>query len=283
MKKLISIAICLIICLTVCGCSIGMSLYFYEDSEKYSTGDATIGDKVEQIDIDWISGEVELRYHDYDSVSVTEQANRELSDNETVKYMLEDGTLHVRFAASGLGNFHRLTKTLTVMIPRASQVDLKVEAIAAKVVSEEIEYGDVDIETVSGDVVIAGNLDNAHVETVSGDIDLELSDYAKVLKLATVSGKTEVTAEADEVRVESTSGDVSLKLKDVPAQMETDNVSGNVVISLPASPSFTAEFDSVSGKFSCEHDYSYADGVYTVGDGGGEFLFNSVSGNVRIK
>lgn len=283
MKKLISIAICVIICLSVCGCSVGMSSYFYEDSSKYSTGEATVGEKVERIDIDWISGDVELRYHDDDSVSVTEQASRELSDNETVRYLMEDGTLYIRFAAAGLGNFNRLTKTLTVLIPRGSQVDLKVETIAAKVVSEEIEYGDADIETVSGDVAIAGNLDDFHAETVSGDIDLELSDYAKVLELSTVSGKVEVDAEADEVSVESTSGDVSLKLKDVPARLETDAVSGNVVVSLPASPSFKAEFDSVSGKFNCEHDYSYADGVYTVGDGGGEFLFNSVSGNVRIK
>lgn len=283
MKKFLCILICSALFLSLCGCSVGMSSYFYDDPGKYSTGEATIGDKVNRVDIDWVSGSVEFRYHDDDSVSVTEQANRELSDTESVRYLMEEGTLYIRFAAAGSGNFNRLTKDLTVLIPRGSQIDMNLNSIAADVISEEIEYGSAEIETVSGKVSISGNGDDFAIETVSGDITLALADYADNLDISTVSGDAEITAEVDEISVESTSGNVSMKLKDVPNELKTEAVSGNVTVTLPASPSFNAEFDSVSGKFDCGHAYSYADGVYTVGDGKGVFRFDSVSGNVKIK
>ena len=48
-------------CLNGCSFSIGMkSSYKYSDSDKYAVGDVEITDKIDKLDIDYLSGDVKI-------------------------------------------------------------------------------------------------------------------------------------------------------------------------------------------------------------------------------
>ena len=59
------------ICLSGCGLMIG-SNYIYKDGDKYTAGDREIKDKIENINIDYMAGNVKLIGSDSDIITVKE-------------------------------------------------------------------------------------------------------------------------------------------------------------------------------------------------------------------
>ena len=57
----------------------GMS---YPDADKYSVGSTTVTGPVNNLFVDWTSGQVNIEYHDGTGVIVSETANRELSEDD---------------------------------------------------------------------------------------------------------------------------------------------------------------------------------------------------------
>ena len=123
--------------LGVCGCSnseievldITKTNYLYDNGDKYEAGDRDITEKIESINIAYMSGEVVMTETDADVVSIKETSNKELDDKRKVHTWVDGSTLYVRYCASAKGlELNNLDKKLTIDIPKNIELsDVKLE------------------------------------------------------------------------------------------------------------------------------------------------------------
>ena len=97
--------------------SIGLGLAAFANTDKYTIGDTEITSAVENLDIDWTSGKVNIEYHAGSGVSVSEVANRATSEDEKLRWWLDGTTLRIKYSKPQLTIFNNLKKTLTVSLP----------------------------------------------------------------------------------------------------------------------------------------------------------------------
>jgi len=169
---------------------------------------------------------------------------------------------------------------------------LNVECVSGKVTLDS-GAAQADVECVSGDIIYTATRADAghraHLETVSGDI--ELTGASGRVKMETVSGRARASGvEIQEFEAGTVSGNVELvaKLgKHGRVQMET--MSGNIRAELPASVSARIEAETFSGTirsdFGTVERPEFGPGSSleaTVGDGDAQVSTKSFSGNVDI-
>lgn len=111
---------------------------------------------------------------------------------------------------------------VSITIPQTFQGDLKLYGVSTDVFLKDINFQEVDITTVSGDIDMSGTIQKAYVDSVSGDIDFD---------------------RVGELTVTSTSGDI---LVNHLQKGRIDTVSGDVTLGVDNNTTVT--FDSVSGS-----------------------------------
>ena len=74
--------------------------YMYDNADKYTAGNREISDKIENIDIDYMSGDIELLATDTDSISIKETTNKTVDSDLQVHTWVDGTTLRVRFCES---------------------------------------------------------------------------------------------------------------------------------------------------------------------------------------
>ncbi len=226
------------------------STLHYDDAEKYTAGGGEVVGIVEELDIEWVSGDIGIEIYDGTAVVIEESANT-TDEKLCVHWYNDGGTLKIRFAESGTHNMSNVVKDLTVKLPKKTL------------------------------------LDKLEIDAVSADMKLD-GLFGKELELVTVSGKIEgVALSFDKIEVESVSGNVELALADacVPKAIDCDSVSGNVTLRLPSDAGFTAEIDSVSGDFRSNFA-TVAEGknkFRAAGQGDTEISLDSVSGDLHVE
>ena len=113
--------------------------------------------------------------------------------------------------------------------------DADIETVSGDIMAT-LNSPKVDIDSVSGDLVLRGRLDGeVSVETVAGDVDIDVHDAVRVrsLKAAAVSGDVRVRAALA-----------------AGGAMEFETVSGDVTLQLPRTTSTRVEASSFSGSLS---------------------------------
>ena len=207
------------------------------------------GMDITALDIDWISGEVEVLVTDASAVSVTEQ----------------DGVLKVRYTEEGFLSLPNLpSKKLVVHLPREVAENLK----------------EVRLSSVSADF---------DVEALTFDDDFRDEEIAFVkadtVSVSTVSGKVELDGSFRRVTGESTSGEIDLTLRSCPEKLELTTVSGNIELELPEDAGFALDHSTVSGSLSSELRLNWKwNDLYTYGDSdSSEFTVSTTSGDLDIK
>lgn len=223
------------------------SLYRYDDASRYTAGESEITGKISAIDIDWVSGDIAVARYDGDRIILKETSSRRLKASEQVHWLVDDGTLYVRFVRSGTRYSRLLGKELTLLLPE----DLQLEDI--------------------------------HIITVTSDVEGDLPAAAEVI-LQGVSSNMDVTfAETKAVEVDTVSGDLTLRFPVAPESISADAVSADITIQLPQEAGFTAELDSISGDLAGRLLDSAASGKHYVrGDGACRIDADAVSGNLTI-
>ena len=218
MKKMFALVIALC-CLLLSGCSHTTSrslfgdTFRYENPERYTVGGASLTDSVKDLEIQWLTGCIEIQRGDGDNVKFEETANRKLSDELTMRWWLDGETLHIKFCNTGRWNIGNLQKTLMVTLPN----DLLLESAQITTVSADIEVTELSARKINW-------------STTSGGMTGELFDTEHI-DARTVSGTVDLTsyADAEEVEVDSTSGDISLGLG-IVKDLDVGTVSGKVQI-----------------------------------------------------
>ena len=246
MKKAILMLTMLITGASLSGCIVNFNGngYNYDGADKYHVFDGTIQGSFTKLDIGWVSGDVTVVRGD--SFSVTEIIGGNDAPEYRMRYCFDGKTLKIKYAASGIQLASGMRKSLKIVVP--FELDkIKVDSVSADVTVEGIAADDVDINTVSGAAV--------------------LSDVA-----------------VHNIDMDTVSGNVSIKPGNEASEIDISTVSGSVVATFDESASFTAKFNSVSGRFTSEIPTIVDGKYYIAGDGRAtEIDCDTVSGSFAVK
>lgn len=264
--------------------------YFYTDGGKYQAGGAEIdGEKVRDLDINWISGNIKVEVYDGETVQFFEKSTRNLKESEQLQYYSNDGKLIIQYrkakrAFLSIGT--NLSKELTVRIPEKT--------------AETMGY--VRIDTISSDTKVKGitaerfNLDSTSgnfslfkcksyalsMDSTSGNLAGESLYVDGKLNTDTTSGDVNAEGSFQHINSDTVSGSITITSQICPQKVRTDSVSGDVILTIPENSGFTYEKDSVSGSLECDFDVSQKKDRGIHKDGSASFHFDSVSGDISI-
>lgn len=263
---------------------------------------------VDKLDIEWVSGPVEVLPWDGNYVNVTEYSAPDLEEGQRLEMTVTDGgTMRIRWTRDK--KFWKgllLSKQLLVQVPAGMGFEkLKVSNVSGDVRLEGLRGEDFTISTTSGRIWVAGlQGEDVKVTSVSGDIHVE-SVQAEMLRLGTTSGRIEAPGfGAEDARLNSVSGSVnaygngeSIEVKTVsgsatlqteypPEQVRIETVSGRIRLALPPEAGFTAKYETMSGSFATAYpvsgDLSGKSGKAVHGSGDMEIYLHTLSGKMEI-
>lgn len=208
---------------------------------------------------------------------------------------LRNGTLFVSQPEPEIAPLTRFIKYLTenrrhrctVAITAPPSVNIDLTTVSADIVASGFQGGS-KIKSVSGDVTLAALKNSVDVKTVSGDV--EAQHIVADLKLKTVSGDVVVVdGESRALDAKTVSGDVLLDLDlDPSGTYDISTVSGDVSVRTTAEPNVAVDATTVSGKLVSDFGLGW-DGnpgrkhiTETIGDGGARLWVKTVSGDLRV-
>lgn len=264
----------------------GLSDISYADSERYTPGAAELSETVEQIDIHWPVGSVTVKPHGSDTVSLSEESAKELIDDARLHYWLDGTALHIQFCQAGKWLLDEMEKDLTVLVPEdLALAEVEVSSLSAQVCLDGLQADRLAIGNTSGDMRIMGCAVTELVSfsTISGSLEAELALPLKEFCGDSTSGSFQISAPAVEsVSSGSVSGSVSLSVEKAPKTLDIHTTSGNIDLVLPEDAAFTLDYDATSGELSSDLPCAMESERYIFGDGTGEYVIGTVSGDVRI-
>ena len=200
MKALKRLAQCLLVTVIIAiallsvGCKGNLSKFGkYEEASRYSIGNFTYSaNTVTNVDIEWVSGNVEIVQSDKSVLTVTEISPSTV-DAQKMHYYMDGNTLLIKYCQSGLKlNFDAGLKDLRVEIPAG--IDLEIESVNAAVSIGEATLDELSAETVSGSITAEKlTAKEISMEAVGGSLSLELAGACKDVDLETIGGKVTLT------------------------------------------------------------------------------------------
>jgi hypothetical protein len=150
--------------------------------------------------------------------------------------------------------------------------------------------GEIHVDAVSGDVVLRVTTAKSWAETVSGNIDLQ-GGLTGDVHLETVSGDMRLVAgQLDNFKLDTVSGDADLRFGLGPAGVaKGESLSGDIVVALAAGSNARLHVETFSGDIrSFVGSVRKDDGPgrsldARIGDGQGQINLESFSGDVTVK
>jgi hypothetical protein len=305
-KGLVGIAVLAASLFCMSGCSLVMKTnYVYKDGDKYTAGNREITDKIDTIDIDYMSGQIDLVGSADEKVNITETSEKQLDDKRKVHTWVEGSTLHVRYCASAKKlDLNKLNKKLEITVPKsikysnvqikASSADMNVGGFSSENVRIHASSGDVTasveaenikIDVSSGDVNLnqTGNSSDIILSASSGDIKADMDTVDK-LDVSASSGKLKLNArKIKELNTITSSGSNEFRFSEVPEKSDITASSGDVTMYLPEELDLTADISVSSGKLFYEQKFSKDGKTYVCGNGSNKMKINTSSGDIDIK
>jgi len=264
-----------------------------------------------KVSIDNVKGEVTVTAWDKNQVQVSgtlgdgaRPLEIEGSDGNVEIHVDSDSKTHSVFS---WGSDTRMQPTvLNIRVPKA--VSLEINVVSAPVSIDGLDGGKVEINSVSGR--IRGNLrsPDINMQTVSGTIDLAGS--AVKADLQTVSGDITAPSVTERVEAQTVSGRMTIgggpwkqanfstvsgdtQITGGPARdgkIDVDSMSGDVQLQLPSDASAKLDASTFSGSIrsdfgspSSEEDGPGKKLRATIGSGGGNIHIESFSGDVKLR
>lgn len=264
-----------------------------------------------KVSIDNVKGEVTVTAWDKNQIQVSgtlgdgaRPLEIEGSDGNVEIHVDSDSKTHSVFS---WGSDTRMQPTvLNVRVPKAVSVEINV--VSAPVSIDGLDGGKVEINSVSGR--IRGNLrsPDINLQTVSGSIDLAGS--AVKADLQTVSGDITAPNVTERVEAQTVSGRMTIgggpwkqanfstvsgdtQITGGPSRdgkLDVDSMSGDVQLQLPSDTSAKLDASTFSGSIRSDfgNPASEDDGPgkklkATIGSGGGNIHVESFSGDVKVR
>ena len=232
---------------------------FPADSLNYETSAADI----RSIQIDWVSGNIQIQPTDIDHIRVSETAAH--TNTEAMLCRKEGNTLKISYRRSDIASLKGIgAKDLTVQVPKDWACrKLEIDAASPRISVQGLTVDEINLDTAGGEIRLEGcTLGKADVDTASGNLYL--------------------TGALENLEYDSASGSLEAELDNVPSEISMDTASGSLTLKLPKDAGFTVEMDTLSGKFQSDFETIRKGNRYLHGDGACEIEMESMSGSVAI-
>ena len=225
----------------------GNSLFGYANADKYTVGDTKITSAVENLEVNWTAGNVDIEYHAGTGVSLSETANRETSEDEKFRWWLDGKTLRIQYAKPQLTVFNNLKKTLTVSLPEGIVLkNVDIDTTSADISVPSMTADNIKFDTTSGDVNAVITAKKLSASSTSGDLNIRQDSDINTASFSSTSGNTAFTVpSAKKISMESTSGDISVTVSGTVEDIYLDSTSGSIKPDLANADK--AKFSSTSG------------------------------------
>lgn len=264
-SKCILIALLLVISVFMSGCAslIVSQKYIYDDS-NYNIGNKAYNEVIEEIEIDWIVGNINIIKSSNHEVIVREETDIDIEELYQVHSILNNKKLDIKFSGSTLNlDYKYKVKNLYVFLPTTIQ-KIVINNVSADIHINQVEIKDLEINNVSGDIIIENvSIDELDLENVSGEIII-LDNTIKDLE------------------IESVSGNIGLSFIELPTNFEVSSTSADLTIYISKDEKVIVEFDTISGKFISKLEYKKEGNSYLFNGGETVFDVSSISGNLKI-
>jgi DUF4097 and DUF4098 domain-containing protein YvlB len=280
--------------LTCCGAPLTASMEIRESRPASPRGEVTV---------EVPFGSVEVVGWDKNEVLVEGEVGPGV---ESVDVDAGGGDVSIEVEIRG-GGQSRMGADLVIRVPRGAE--LAVEGIHTTVVVRELRGGSLEVESVSGNVAVSGDLQVVDVETISGNVDV--TGTVGAVQVESASGSVTVDGVDGEFEIESISGSVTIRGGTLTGgqvatasgnvrvegelarsgKIEIETLSGEVWIVVPENVSAEFEIETFSGKirsdFAAEASSSsrHASKYLSFSTGGGGFRVNvdTFSGRCEIR
>ena len=257
-----------------------------------------------QVEIGNLKGRIQVRAWDRNEVRVTG------SLGAGVEKLVVEGDrrrLQVKAQYPRRSNSSEAT-TLLLQVPLRASLDI--DSVAADIDIDGVAPGDLQIDSVSGDVVVAAAPRRARIETVSGDQRLTLNSprvgaesvsgdivlngrLDAEVSVETVSGEIRIDSRGEalrSLRIGSVSGDADARLGLADrGEVRAETVSGDLRLVLPRTLSAQLEASSFSGDLAAPAAKARKDGFgpastlnHRYGEGDGEIHLETFSGDAEL-
>ena len=259
-----ALAAAMLICLS--GCTVKLN-YKYDNADKYIPGDREIAEKIENIDIDYMAGNVTVKGDKTTAVTVKETSKTEIDDKLKVHTWVDGSTLHVKYCAAGKGlSIKDLEKSLEITVPA------------------DVKLSDLSIDDSAGDINVDCSSDYYDVDASAGNITLMQHGESDKIEIDDSAGDVDVTAETvRKLDIDLSAGSLKLSADKVPEKSEIDASAGNIDLYLPEKIDLTLEADISSGEFNSEIPFTVKGDDYIFGNGKNKMEIDASAGDVNIR
>lgn len=258
-----------------------------------------------QVEIDNLKGRIQVRAWNRNEVRVTGSLGAGVE-----KLVVEGDGRHLLVKAQYPRRTDDRVEPTTLLLQVPLQASLDIDSVSADIDIDGVAPGDLQIDSVSGDIVVAAAPQRARIESVSGDQRLTLNSPR--VSTESVSGDVVLNGRLKaEVAVETVSGDIridsrgealrSLRLNSVSGnadarialasggEVQTETVSGDVRLVLPRSlsarvdaSSFSGDLDAPGAKVDKEEFGPGSSLEHRYGSGDGEIHLQTFSGDAEL-
>jgi len=258
-----------------------------------------------QVEIDNLKGRIQVRAWNRNEVRVTGSLGAGVE-----KLVVEGGGRHLLVKAQYPRRTNDSIEPTTLLLQVPLQASLDIDSVSADIDIDGVAPANLQIDSVSGDIVVAAAPQRAHIESVSGDQRLTLNSPR--VGIESVSGNVVLNGRLKaEVSVETTSGDIridsrgealrSLRINSVSGdadarialapggEVQTETVSGDVRLVVPRSLSARVDASSFSGDLSApdakvqKQEYGPGSNLdHRYGNGDGEISLKTFSGDAEL-
>lgn len=221
-------------------------------------------EEIKNLEINWVSGDVTIVRADVTDISFREDAGLKEKDQMVWSQKGDKLVIHSSRYKVQLGTSK--SKDLVITIPMDYNINnLTISTVSANFSADSLTANTVSINAVSGECDFSGNntFGDMNVDTVSGDVT-----FNGILR---------------ELTCEGVSANFRGFFTETPNSIQVDGVSGNIDITLPADAGFTAELDTLNGHFNSDFSTTSSGDRYICGNGQCTIEIDGVSGDINIR
>lgn len=270
-NKLLLLVLLVIINTVLLGCS-GLNVnqpYIYDDTE-YGIGNKAFGEiLINEIDIDWIVGNIYIEKSSNHEIIIRENIDIDIEEQYKMHYLLKDDVLDVKYTSSLQSlNYKFKNKDLYVYLPS--------------------EIKKININNVSADISINNvNIDSLTINSVSGYINID-SNVNNQLKIDNISGEIILmNNKVSTCEVNSVSGNIGMSYSMIPTTMNVSTTSASLTLYLNSNDCLNVNYTSISGQFISDIEFIKEESYYIINSSNMQseknYKINTVSGNLKIR
>lgn len=249
------------------GLPFSIPIHFGGRDDLTAGGGSVNADLIENIEIEWASGEVILRA-DPESESITFAEKGSTAEKWPMGYRVKGNTLLLCFSAENTFQFgfsSSGSKTLEITVPADWVCNkLEIDSAATDATVTDLTVRKIDLDSAANQFTF----ENCHIS---------------ILDVDGASNKLEVTGYLEELDCDGMSTKITAVLTNTPDRVDLDGMSSKLDLTLPDDCGFYVKMEGLSNHFTSDFDTQIQNNAYIYADRRCQITVDGMSSEVVIR